>query len=41
MSYIKVKKPQGIFVGNEIYNNMMGFYSANAQNVDIAQKTCL
>jgi len=35
MSYIKVKKPQGIFVGNEIYNNMMGFYSANAQNVDI------
>ena len=35
LNFLRVKKPEGDYVGNEIYNSMMGFYSANAKNVNI------
>jgi len=33
LDFLKSFRPEGTYVGNEIYNCMMGFYSANAKNV--------
>ena len=35
LNFLRLEKPQGTYVGNEIYDSMMGFYSANAKNIDI------
>lgn len=35
LNFLRTKKPEGTFVGNEIYDSMMGFYSTNAENVNI------
>ncbi len=35
LNFLRAKKPKGTYVGNEIYDSMMGFYCANAKNVNI------
>ncbi len=35
LNFLREKKPEGTYVGNEIYDSMMGFYSANAKNINI------
>ncbi len=35
LNFLRTKRPEGTYVGNEMYDSMMGFYSSNAQNVNI------
>lgn len=35
LNFLRTKRPKGAYVGNEIYDSMMGFYCANAKNVNI------
>jgi len=35
LNFLRTFKPEGTYVGNNIYNCMMGFYCANVKNVNI------
>ena len=35
LNFLRAKKPEGTYIGNEIYDSMMGFYCANAKDINI------